>query len=217
MDEIDPNQQTRKRRRRRKKQTEGTKRTANWNLKEYCNDEDIPRFETKDEKPVAAPALRKPPSSSLLFLLRKREIGSGSWNASRRDEWQSQMLIRPLVDDNTRKGWRPYASRNVEFTALETPHNAAVLSIDRHGNYAMSLNDLASGNNQQDGDNDNPGGDRQQHSPVLSLSFYGEHYALFSFAKFRLQQSFWLCDAIPFSSSMLFPTLLKKVFPAKRF
>ena len=191
MDGMGPDKQSRKRRRRRKKQTEGTKRTANWNLKEFCNDEDIPRFETTDEKPVAAPALRKPPSSSLLFLLRKREIGSGGWNASRRDEWQSQMLIRPLVDDNTRKGWRPYASRKVEFTALETPHNAAVLSIDRHGNYAMSLNDLSSDDNQQNGANDNnPDGDRQQHYPVLSLSFYGEHL-LFSSAKLYIYRGIY--------------------------
>ena len=136
MDQSGFDQQRRNKRRKR------TKRTANWNLKEFCNDEDIPRFQTEDEKPVTSLALCKSPTLPLPCLLRKREIGSARWNANRRAEWQRQMLIGPLVDNNTRHGWRPYASRNVDFTALETPHNAAVLSIDRHGNYAMSLNDL---------------------------------------------------------------------------
>ena len=161
-----------RRRKRRKKNPEGTntKRTAHWNLKDYCNDEDVPRFQTEEEDPIAPPTSRKLDTSSLLRLLRQRELGSG-WNASRREEWQSQMLIRPLDEDQARKEWRPYASRSVPFTSLKTPRHAAVLSIDRHGNYAMALNDLAN-DQQENGGNNDQASDAE--SPVLALTFYGE-------------------------------------------
>ena len=114
------------------------------------------------------------------------------------------MLLRPLEEDQTpvtasnwkpRKGWRPYASRAIPFTSLQTPANDAILGLDRHGSYVLALSDKTStplfllGNEagarehaqrqRQQGDGTNAianfTGNSQHDSndPTLALTFYG--------------------------------------------
>ena len=108
---------------------------------------------SRQEQPVLA-------TSPLPILLDERR--SGRWRG-RQLAWQAKAISRvetTKTSVKSRRQWRSYALRSIPFTMLGTPPSDAVLALERHGSYVLTLRGK---------ENEN-----ESSNLALSLCFYGK-------------------------------------------